>query len=117
MKGFLAWQVLGHHAVLQVEEAKNTYVHVYIDARMRQDCEIHFLVGHASISCKILRAGENCGARRVWLQQGSWGVAGGLGGGWRDPAISFRMFNRERPDAMLCEGSVINLFYFYVSGC
>ena len=26
-------------------------------------------------------------------------MAGGLGDVWRDPAISFRMFNRGRPDA------------------
>ena len=77
MKGFLAWQVLGHHAVLQVEEAKNTYVHVYIDARMRQDCEIHFLVGHASISCRIFVRW-----RKLWGEEGL-AAAGVVGRGWR----------------------------------
>ena len=86
MNGFLAWQVLGQNALVQIEEAKKyvyiyiylyVYVYVYLDARMRQACEIHFLVEHASIFCKIFARW-----RKLWGEEGV-AAAGVVGRGWR----------------------------------
>ena len=88
----------------KLRKQQKIHVYVYIDAQMRQDCEVHFLVEHASIFYKITMRWRKVLGRGAWLEGGGWGVAGGI------QLFNSGCFNRGRPDAMLCEGSRKYLF-------